>query len=158
MTKNNDKLEPYQGSIDARKDPIFEEEYYPSKIKWLWEEGDEKIEGTLTPSCFTRPLKKLFLKHGIHFETITQESTILKSDLDSSLDINKISYMDSQRYVRIRFSGITAQEYEENAKAIQAYLDDHNIAHKKQCSWICDENAKQSELTAEFIVKHEELR
>lgn len=156
MTKNN-KEQHFRGSIDARKDPIFEEEYHPSRIQWSWE-GDEIIKGELTPACFTKPLKKLFYKLGVDFETIQLDKTILKSEIDLNIDTDNLAYVDSQRYVRIRYSGMTDSEFDERTKAIQEYLTEHNIPYKSRCRWECDDPVKQTELKPEYSDKKEEVQ
>lgn len=88
----------------------------------------------------------MFYKLGVDFETIQLDKTILKSEIDLNIDTDNLAYVDSQRYVRIRYSGLTDSEFDDRTKAIQEYLTKHNIPYKSRCRWECDDPVKQTEL------------
>lgn len=154
--KNEETLSPFQGSIEVSRDPIFEEAYDSSKIKWVWSGDDKKIEGELTPSCLTKQLKKLFKEIGVNYDMFTKSGFTLKSDIPG-LPLDKLSYKGTQN-IKIQFSGATYSDFEHNKEQIQLYLENQNISFKEHCMFFCPENAKQTELTAKFMADMEKLR
>lgn len=156
-TKELDKKSPFQGSIDARIDPVFEEDHLATKVDWWYEDNAGKIEGELTLSCFTEGIKQVFKRvDNLDFKIVQKEKTILKS-AHPEFEFNKMVY-NGPNHVRIYFSGVTPSDFEGKRKEIEAFLDKQSISHKMYCPWVCPENAKQHELTSKFLTDFEKLR
>lgn len=155
-TKELDKKDPFQGSIDVRRDLVFEEDYLASRIQWSYNNGDKKINGECTPACFTKQLKQLFMELDVNYKMVQKESIVLRSEI-SPLRFDKLAY-NGPDHVRIYFSGLTPSDFKTKREEIESFLDERNISHKMYCPWVCPENAKQHELTSKFLTDFEKLR
>jgi len=149
-----DKKDPFQGSIKACRDSIFEENYSPSRVKWSWNHKGEEIEGELNPACLTIQLKKLFEKNHVKYVVESHDSIALKSSMPE-LPV-ELSY-DGAHHVRLRFSGRTESEFDSNREIVQAFLNEHEIHYENYCLFVCVTGGRQAELTTKYLSDMEKI-
>lgn len=146
--KEKPKKDPFQGSIKACRDSVFEEKYAPSRVKWSWNHNGEEIAGELNPACLTIQLKKLFKELEVDYEIETHDSIALKSAIPG-LPV-ELSY-DGTHHVRLRFSGRTESEFDSNRDIIQSYLKEKDINYENYCLFVCVTGGRQAELTTKYL-------